>query len=346
MTEITVHGAGIFGLAVGWACLRRGARVRIIDPAGVGAGSSGGLVGALAPHVPENWNDKKAFQLDSLLMAESYWAEVAEMSGRDPSYARTGRLQPIADDGALALAHARAESAKALWQGRARWDVVHAGDDWAPQSPSGWLIHDTLTARLHPQQACTALAGAIRAQGGEICAEGPAQGIEVWATGWRGFDALNAHFGRQVGNGVKGQAALLELDRRALPQLFADGVHIVPHGDGTVAIGSTSEREFDDPTSTDVGLDAVLERARAAVPALKSAPLLARWAGVRPRARSRAPMLGAHPLEPGAYIANGGFKIGFGMAPMVGEVMAKLILEGTDDIPPGFKPEASLPGAG
>ncbi|MEQ9673084.1 MAG: FAD-dependent oxidoreductase, partial [Roseovarius indicus] len=41
-------------------------------------------------------------------------------------------------------------------------------------------------------------------------------------------------------------------------------------------------------------------------------------------------------------IANGGFKIGFGMAPKVAEVMAALILEGRDEIPEGFRPQASL----
>ena len=62
----------------------------MIDPAGPGAGASGGIVGALAPHVPENWNDKKAFQLDSLLMAEAFWAEVADAGGGAPGYARLG----------------------------------------------------------------------------------------------------------------------------------------------------------------------------------------------------------------------------------------------------------------
>ena len=50
----------------------------MIDPHGVAAGASGGLVGALAPHVPENWNDKKAFQFDSLIMAEGFWGDVAQ----------------------------------------------------------------------------------------------------------------------------------------------------------------------------------------------------------------------------------------------------------------------------
>ena len=48
---MTVRGAGIFGLAIAWTCARRGAAVRVIDPGGPGAGASGGLVGALAPHV-------------------------------------------------------------------------------------------------------------------------------------------------------------------------------------------------------------------------------------------------------------------------------------------------------
>ena len=79
--DVTVRGAGIFGLSVAWACARRGARVRVIDPFGVGAGSSGGVVGALSPHVPEAWNAKKAVQLESLLMAGDWWAEVERAAG-------------------------------------------------------------------------------------------------------------------------------------------------------------------------------------------------------------------------------------------------------------------------
>jgi glycine/D-amino acid oxidase-like deaminating enzyme len=164
----------------------------------------------------------------------------------------------------------------------------------------------------------------------------------LWATGVAGLEALNAGHSRQVGNGVKGQGAVLDFDARDLPQLFADTVHIVPHEDGTTAVGSTSERDYDDATSTDAQLDAVIARACAAVPVLAGARVLERWAGVRPRTRSRAPMLGAHPLHAGAFIANGGFKIGFGMAPKLGEVMADLMLDGVDRIPDGFRPEASL----
>lgn len=344
MAEITVYGAGIFGLSVAWACARRGADVQVIDPFGPGAGSSGGLVGALAPHVPENWNDKKAFQLDSLLMAEAWWAGVAAAGGRDPGYLRSGRVQPIADENALALAQARAVGARDLWQGRADWRVLPVGDfgDWAPASPTGMVIHDTLTARMLPRAAGAALVAALASKGVLVAADGAPKGQIVWATGWRGLLDLSDQLGQSVGAGVKGQSALFRYDARDRPQLYADSLHIVPQSDGTVAIGSTSERDFDDPASTDAQCDDLIARVRATLPVLACAEVIDRWAGVRPRAKSRAPMLGPWPGRPGHFIANGGFKIGFGMGPKVGEVMADLLLDGRDGIPDGFRVEASL----
>ena len=88
--------------------------------------------------------------------------------------------------------------------------------------------------------------------------------------------------------------------------------------------------------------DALRCRAVAALPSLKEAAVLERWAGIRPRARTRAPVLGPWPGRPGHFVANGGFKIGFGMAPKVAEVMADLILDGRDAIPPGFRVEDCL----
>lgn len=343
--DLTIHGAGIFGLSIAWAAAQRGARVRVHEVARVGTGSSGGIVGALAPHVPENWNAKKAFQLDCLLGAEHWWAQVQSTGGVDPMYARTGRLQPIMDDAALALARARADTARTLWQGRADWQVIPAtGAAWEPHSPSGWLIHDTLTARLHPRTACAALVAAITAKGGEIVigAPPPITGPQIWATGYAGLLDASTGRTRPVGGGVKGQAAALQFDASLLPQIFTDGLHIIGHGDGTVAIGSTSERDWDDASSTDAQLDTLIAKARTALPCLGSAPVVERWAGIRPRSRSRAPMLGAWPDRPEHFIANGGFKIGFGMAAGVAACMVDLVLDGRDTIPDDFRIEESF----
>lgn len=343
--DVTVKGAGIFGLSIAWACVLRGARVQVVDPGGVAAGASGGIVGALAPHVPENWNPKKAFQLESLLMAGPFWAGVEAVSGLSSGYGRTGRLQPVADAAALELARARTETAAELWGDHAIWEVVRTGGvGWAPHSPTGYFIRDTLSARIHPRRACESLAAALALRECPVVAEADEAGHVVHATGWQGLEVLSEAFGGAVGTGVKGQAVLL---RHAAPvdapQLFVDSLHIVPHADGTVAIGSTTEREFDAPGTVDAAADELVERAVEQVPILHGAAIAGRWAGVRPRARSRAPMLGCWPGRPGHFIANGGFKIGFGMAPKVAEVMADLVLEGRDVIPEAFGVAANLP---
>jgi glycine oxidase len=341
--DVTVRGGGIFGLSIAWACARRGARVRLIETLAIGAGSSGGIVGAMSPHVPEAWNSKKQFQLESLLMAEGWWADVAAASGLRPGYKRSGRLQPLADAGAIAAAKARGESAAKLWGEAAVWRVIPAtGAAWEPASPSGWLIEDTLSARVHPRMALAALTEALRAGGGEVVLgpDAAEEGAVVHATGLAGLEALSRDLGREVGRGVKGQALSLRYDAgAAAPQLFVDGLHIVPHGDGTVAIGSTSEAKWDDP-APDAGLERLLEQAVASLPVLAGAEVAERWAGIRPRAQSRAPVLGAWPGRAGHFLANGGFKIGFGIAPKVAEVMADLVLESKDHIPEAFRVEA------
>lgn len=326
--DVTVYGAGIFGLSVAWACLLKGAAVAVIDPGGPGAGASGGVVGALAPHAPDQWDAAKAFQFAALAGAERFWAAVAQSGGTDPGYARTGRLQPLADAAAVDRARARGAAATTLWPGFA-WEVVPVAGNFAPYSPTGLMIRDTLTARIAPRRAVAALSAAIAARGGRIVTAGAPEGRVVWATGHAGLAG-------GLGAGIKGQAAVLRLDASDAPQVYAGGVHVVPHADGTVAVGSTTERDWAG-LDTDGQLDAVIAAARAAVPALADAPVIERWAGIRPRAASRRPILGPHPLRPGEFIANGGFKTGVALGPQVGAVMADLILDARDAVPPPFR---------
>lgn len=318
---------------------RRGAAVHVVERDRIGAGSSGGHVGALAPHAPENWNDKKQVQLDSLLMAEAFWRGVEAASGLPSGYARGGRLQPLAE-GADDRIRARIEAAALRWPAGTGMRILDdPGAGPALLSPSGRWLWDGLTARIGPRPALAALAAAIRKAGGRIT-EGaeprPEDGPVLWATGAPGLAELGQAMGRPVGSGVKGQSLLLDFAAPDAPQIFAEGLHVVPHADGTTAIGSTSETEFDHDRP-DERAGALLERARALCPALRDAPVIESWAGIRPRARSRAPLLGAWPGRPGHYVANGGFKIGFGMAPAVARIMADLILDGKDAIPEGFR---------
>lgn len=342
MVDVTIRGAGVFGLSIAWVCALKGAKVQVIDPSGIAGGASGGIVGALAPHVPENWNPKKAFQLDALLIAEAFWNEVDQASGMPSGYGRTGRLQPLLNDNAVNLARARADTAKVHWQDHATWKVIPARSvAQALASPTGLFVHDTLSARIHPRNACHSLATACKSLGVQFFEDAPDVGVVCEATGWAGLVAYSKRSAEKVGDGIKGQAALFDLDLPG-PQLFVDGLHIIGHSDGTTAVGSTSEREFEHEKDTDAQLDQLILRAKAILPSLQNADLLERWAGVRPRAKSRAPLIGRLPSIANRFVANGGFKIGFAMAPKVGQLMAELMLEGHADIPPEFDAELQM----
>lgn len=337
--DVAVVGGGIFGLASAYGCARRGLRVALFDKARVGGKASGGIVGAMAPHVPEQWNPKKQFQFEALCSADTFWSEVDAASGLSSGFGRVGRLVPVTDARGLELALSRRHGAADLWGGRFGWTHLPQGHDLiAADAAAFGVVHDTLSARIYPAMACASLHAAFVAAGGEVF-EGHAVddifagGLAgswgsaaadkvILAAGVEGFAMIERWTGRRAGSGVKGQAALLGSDLGAAPQVYADGIYIVPHANGKVAVGSTSENTFADASATDEQLDDILARARAICPRLAAAPVLQRWAGLRPKARRRDPMLGPVPGRDGVLAAMGAFKIGFGIAHKVGEVLA------------------------
>ncbi|MSU88605.1 FAD-dependent oxidoreductase [Rhodobacteraceae bacterium 2CG4] len=351
--DVAVVGAGVWGLATARAALARGLSVIVLEAATVAAGASGGVVGALSPHAPDRWTGKKAFQLRALLAGRRYWPALETGTGLATGYAACGRLMPLQDAAARDQAEARAAEAARNWGAQARWQVVETVPGWLAAAPFG-AVHETLSARLFPRAACAALARAVRLSGGAIREATPVRalapgmvstdagtvraGTVVVAAGVAGFGLLGIAGGR----GVKGQAALLQADTpAAAPLVFADGIYVVPQPGGLVAVGSTSENRWADP-APDARLEAVIARARALVPALADAPVRERWAGIRPRAPRPDPMLGPVPGLPGVLAALGGFKIGFGLAPLVAETLADMIAGGAPDLPADFAAAAQI----
>lgn len=340
--DAIVIGGGVFGLSAALACARANLTVLVLEAGRIGQGASGGIVGAMAPHVPDQWNPKKQFQFEALDVADRYWAEVDALSQMNSGYGRIGRVMPILDEKARALAEARQRTAKDLWQGRYAWNVRESHG--LIQSDHG-VIEDTLSARIYPAKACASLEAALRKMGVTIVENCPVQTIEAdrvfaaeneWASnciilaaGLGGFDLLATG----SGSGVKGQAALFELDLGDAPQIYSDGLYVVPHTDGKVAIGSTSENNWQNATEIDAQLDALLERAAGVLPRLKNARILQRWAGVRPKAKRRDPMIGPVPSNPHLIAALGGFKIGFGIAHKTAHCVAQ-IAQGKDVVIP------------
>ncbi|MEM9715402.1 MAG: FAD-binding oxidoreductase [Pseudomonadota bacterium] len=351
-SDVIVIGAGAWGLATAYACLLRGLSVRVLEAQHPGAGASGGLVGALSPHVPDQWNPKKQFQYEALDQAQAYWARVAQISGLPTGYGRLGRIIPIKDPAGRDLAEARSANARDLWAGRYEW-TVHATTE-IPLNPSVapfGVVHDTLSARIDPRAAVAALAAAIQTLGGQIETDCTVTDIEEGsvetkhgiltaerifvASGVHGIDWLSDLMGQSAGGAVKGQAALLDMDLGWIPQVFDDGIYIIPHDTGQTAIGSTSENTWDHD-GTDAQLDEVIAKAHRIMPILRDADVIERWAGFRPKAKRRDPMLGPIPGFDRVYAVLGAFKIGLGLIPKIGDLMADYAEGRPPDLPPSF----------
>ena len=369
--DILVVGGGIVGLWVARLAQKAGMRVVLIECERIGGGASGGLLGALMPHMPERWNPKKQFQFDALVSLETRIAEIEEETGRDCRYRRCGRLLPLVKPHHAALAQERRAAAGMHWNsaaGQFDWHVAMdaPADGWpdAAAMPHG-VVFETLSARVDPRAYCTALAasvaGAVMVLEGEgLATIDAATGVATTAKGrairaghtviaaGHGSFALLGRLTRRppqtYGTAVKGQAAMLRADiDAAAPLIFHDGTYVVPHEGGRVAVGSTSEVEFDDGFATDGQLDAVIAKAALLCPALDGAPVIERWAHLRPKAVKRDPMIGIVPGFERLVVATGGFKITFGIAHEMACCALDLALSrAADGLPDSFRLERHL----
>src|SRR5690606_7004457 len=86
--DLVIVGAGVMGL---WAAVkagRLGIRTLLVEAGQVGSGASGGLLGALMPHTPDRWSDKKQFQFDALVLLQGETAAIEAATGLSAGYRR------------------------------------------------------------------------------------------------------------------------------------------------------------------------------------------------------------------------------------------------------------------
>ncbi|MEM7059362.1 MAG: FAD-dependent oxidoreductase [Pseudomonadota bacterium] len=360
--DILVIGAGIFGLSVAWAAHRAGLSVKVLEAAPqLGAGSSGGVVGALTAHAPTRWRPMMAFQFQALLDLPGRVAEIEAATDLSCGYGRTGRWTPLVSAKALAKAEADVEAAPKVW-GDAASMTLHAE---LPPETAGWIspeaapfgvLHDTISARIDPLTYLDALALGLgdavqfKTEVTEVLRDGRvatsdgmrSSGALVLAAGWQGWDLIAPLVPALAGSAVKGQAALLRPSQIQHPTglIYQDGLYIIPHASGDIAVGSTSEKAWNEPFRTDAKLDDIVAKAQKICPALQDAKIIQRWAGLRPKPPGREPLVGPVPGMERIWVAGGGFKIGFGIAHAVGDALVDMIQGKTPKLP---VPETFLP---
>ena len=363
---LLIIGGGIMGLWAAVKAERLGIDTVLVDAGKIGSGASGGLLGALMPHMPDRWSDKKQFQFDALLSLEAEIARVEAETDLSAGYRRCGRIIPLPKPHLVDIAERHQQDALTNWNKDGRqfyWHRLDAPpvDGWvgAAAGDAGF-VHDTFAAKVSPRALMAMLAQYLREArhvrvmdqcgvseldpGGTATLSNGHQirfGHAMVSAGHHSFPILTHVLGLpatpRLGQPVKGQAALLDVGvDPSMPVVFLNGLYVVPHEDGTVAIGSTSEEEFDDASSTDGKLDALIAQASQIVPQLSGAKIIERWAGLRPKAIGREPMVGCLPDYPKIIALTGGFKVSFGLAHRLADAALNAVIQKALDVPVSF----------
>ena len=368
---MAIIGGGVIGVACAWALARAGLSVSLYERGRLASEASGASAGILAP-LAESGSPGPFVRL-AVAGLQAFAEEIdalAEESGIDPEYRRCGVIRMALDEQA-----ATALQTAAAWQTNQalglRWlDPRDLAQLEPALAPSSGALFSADEGMVRPALLVRALATAAARHGARIheqveAAEPAIDGDRVMGVrlGSGAVEAAGmvllaggAWSGAVAGPAgpvvpvfpVKGQYALLQMVPRPLRHVvFAGHGYLVPRVDGTVYAGATQEDAGYDRRVTVAGLGAVLEMARAILPALADAEVIGSGAGLRPASADGLPILGAAPGIEGLYIAAGHYRNGVLMSLITGRLMSELILGHEPSLPLApFSPRRHLQPAG
>ena len=356
--RIAVVGGGAAGLACAWRLAGAGLNITLVEAGEPGAAAlraSGGMLAAgfeSSVELDGGHPLAPAFATFARAAADLWpsWSQRLESeSGRALGYERRGSLTPFFTAEESERAAAAVERARALDVRTERLDA----DALAAEEPS---LARALGAIVFPgdgqidnRALGEALTEAARARGVEIVRGREVTGLERTAGQVSGValdlgepleaDAVILATGAAAPPGapdtpamepVKGQMIAFAADRPLAPARIIRGfsIYLAAKPGVRLVAGATSEPGLDDAETDDDAIERLTRAARAAIPGLAAVPVMDRWAGVRPRPADAMPVIGE--LEPGLFMAGGGYRNGVLLAPAIAEALAAKLGVGED----------------
>ena len=323
----------------------------------------------LAPQVEAPFAD--AF-FDLVMLGRDSHAQVAEelmeQVGLDVEYRKTGILRV-----------ARTEAERADLQRMYRWQsAAGLAAEWLEPAELGvrepllrgvagrllagglWLENE---ASVRSPRLVQALAMGAARLGAQLVEGVPVTGIEVKgdrAVGVRTPSGLleadtvvlaagvwSPELGRTIGlelpvAPVKGQVLSLRgISRTPRQVIWAGECYLVPRPDGEIVLGATEEEGNYDARPTLAGVNRLTEAALEVVPAVGGLVVEGVWAGLRPAAPDRYPIVGWAPAVDRLMLTTAHYRNGVLLGPLTGRRVAARILgdaHASDEFAP-FGPE-------
>ncbi len=326
--RITVVGGGVIGLSCAWRLAQHGAQVTLHDSAPEAREASWAAAGMLAPH----HEAERADPLWHLGVASlARWADFAAELHTPLDFHQRGGL-------IAAITPADGETLTAKQDFATRHGIA-----CTRLSRAALLTHEPrLTgcrealllpgAQVNPRALTSALRVACAAAGVRLCYGSTVTtlaglrertDLTVLASGaWT--PALASLAGLDLpGEPVKGQ-----LLRFAAPDgllrhfIHCHHAYLVPRAGAGVVVGSTMTLSGFDKTEDPAAIAQLAANARDLLPALRDAPILETWTGLRPRLASGLPLIAK--VRPDLVIATGHFRNGILLTPITASAVVEL----------------------
>ena len=352
--DITIIGGGVIGLLTAREFLKAGASVTIIEKNRLGQESSWAGGGILLPLYP--WRQADAITqltLQSLKLYPQLASQLLADTGKDPEWTPCGLLMTKNPDITAALnwcarhhiAHHPAEAdffnALNTLPDNPLWlpDIAQARNPRLVKSLRQDLINKGVT--LHEQCEVLSLTLANNHITHLTTSTGilPVKQVIISAGAWTGslFKNLFPEIHTNTPNvaPVKGQMLLFEAEPALLRTMVLDGdQYLIPRRDGKILAGSTVEQDAFNKNTTSIARERLTDFALTLLPALKKAPLIHHWAGLRPGTQDGVPYIDQHSDIDNLSINAGHFRNGLVMGPASAQLMVDLILKRPTSVDP------------
>ena len=354
--DVIIVGGGVIGCSIAYHLTLAGSSVRLIERDRLASGASGVAAGMLAPQVEAHYDDPF---FDLCLRGRDEHVDLAEDLkdgvGLDVERRTTGVFRLALDEAE------RVELKRQMrWQVkrglRAEWFEPHELGALEPllSGAAGRLLAGGLwfpdEAQVHSQRLVAALAAAsvqrkavlsegvwateilveghraigVRTPAGVVEAESVVLAAGVWST-----DIARAAGVEVPVSPVKGQLITLRAIGRSLQRILWTGeCYLVPKTGGQVILGATEEEGNYDRRPTLAGVGALATAALEQLPWAGQFTIEGVWAGLRPAAPDRFPIVGWAPGLDNLLVATAHFRNGVLLGPLTGRSVSEAIHTG------------------
>lgn len=335
MSDVSIVGGGIIGLATALELALRGAQVTILERDTCGWGATRAAAGMLAPEAERLEGSLLQLGLRSRSLYPEWISKLAHLTGQNCGYWYCGIFSPIFDranklETAQIVKHPKYIDRQQLEKRQLGLSPNVDGGLWFPDD-----------GQVDNRRLAQALVTAVRSRSVKIL-----EGTQVYQIVASGHKV--AHLDTSSGN-IQADRYLLATgawSRELMPLpvsprkgqmlsvfdpnhslqcvLFGPNTYLVPRQDGTIVIGATVEDVGFTPGNTAAGIRDLLTNAIAIYPAIASMEVRETWWGFRPFAPDEMPIMGPS-IYDNLFLSTGHYRNGILFAPIAARFLADWI---------------------